>query len=213
VSAPALRVLVVVASKHGATAEIGTALARDLADSDVGRAAGLEAICLPVEQRPDPAPYDAVVLGSAVYVGRWLEPARQYAAAHVAALRGRPVWLFSSGPIGEPPFPADEPHDVAALMQLTGAHGHRVFPGRLEKSQLSFGERAMVTAMRAPLGDFRDWDAVRAWGDEIAADVVRLTTATGALGSPQTASTGGTQNVRSTSSTGRRPLTVPGVAG
>jgi menaquinone-dependent protoporphyrinogen oxidase len=176
VSAPDLRVLVVVASKHGATAEIGTALARAIADSDVGRAAGLEAMCLPVEQRPDPAPYAAVVLGSAVYVGRWLEPAREYATAHAAALRARPVWLFSSGPIGEPPFPADEPHDVGALTPLTGARGHRVFPGRLEKNRLSFGERAMVTAMRAPLGDFRDWDAVRAWGNEIAADVVALNT-------------------------------------
>ena len=135
-----LRVLIVVASKHGATAEIGTALARGLADSAVGPATGLEAVCLPVEQRPDPAHYDAVVLGSAVYMGRWLEPAREYAAAHAAALRGRPVWLFSSGPIGEPPFPADEPHDVGALSQLTGALRHRVFPGRLEKKGLSFGE-------------------------------------------------------------------------
>jgi menaquinone-dependent protoporphyrinogen oxidase len=168
--------LIVVASKHGATAEIGAGLARALADSEVGRAAGLEAVSLPVEQRPDPAPYEAVVLGSAVYLGRWLEPARQYAAAHVAELRDRPVWLFSSGPIGEPPFPADEPHDVGSLMPLTGARGHRVFPGRLEKNRLSFGERAMVTAMRAPVGDFRDWDAIRAWGDQLAAEIVHLTT-------------------------------------
>jgi menaquinone-dependent protoporphyrinogen oxidase len=172
-----LRVLVVVASKHGATADIGAALTRALADSSAGRTAGLEVVCLPVERRPDPAPYDAVVLGSAVYVGRWLEPARHYAAEHATALRGRPVWLFSSGPIGEPPFPADEPHDVGPLSESIGARGHRVFPGRLDKSLLSFGERAMVTAMRAPIGDFRDWDAVRAWGEEIAAEVVRLATA------------------------------------
>jgi menaquinone-dependent protoporphyrinogen oxidase len=172
-----LRVLIVVASKHGATAEIGAGLARDLTDSDVGRAAGLSAVSVPVEQQPDPTPYDAVVLGSAVYMGRWLGPQREYAATHVAALRDRRVWLFSSGPIGEPPFPADEPHDVASLMPLTGALGHRVFPGRLDKSRLSFGERAVVTAMRAPVGDFRDWDAVRSWADEIAAELARLTTA------------------------------------
>jgi menaquinone-dependent protoporphyrinogen oxidase len=177
VTAHALQVLVVVASRHGATAEIGAAMARVLADSDAGRAAGLAAVSLPVEQQPDPAPYDAVILGSAVYGGRWLEPARTYAAAHVAALRLRPVWLFSSGPIGEPPFPAEEPHDVGTLMPLTGARGHRTFPGRLEEDRLSFGERAMVTAMRAPTGDFRDWDAVRAWGEEIAAEVVRPTIA------------------------------------
>jgi menaquinone-dependent protoporphyrinogen oxidase len=171
------RVLVVVASKHGATAEIGVALARAIAGSDVGRAAGVEATSLPVEQRPDPGPYDAVVLGSAIYLGRWLEPARTYMAANVEALRSRRVWLFSSGPVGEPPFPADEPYAIGPLLQLTGARAHRLFPGRLEKSRLSFGERAMVTAMRAPLGDFRDWDGVRAWGGEIAAEVVSLTTA------------------------------------
>ena len=169
-----LRVLVVVASKHGATADIGNELARAIAGSAPGGAVGLEAMSVPVEQRPDPAPYDAVVLGSAVYVGRWLEPARHYVAEHAGALRGRPVWLFSSGPIGKPPFPADEPHDVNSLAHSTGARGHRVFPGRLDKSRLTFGERAMVTAMRAPIGDFRDWDAVQGWGDEIAEDVVRL---------------------------------------
>jgi hypothetical protein len=67
-------------------------------------------------------------------------------------------------------------------MQLTGARSHRVFPGRLEKSRLSFGERAMVTGMRAPVGDFRDRDAVRAWGDEITAEVVRLTSASAVPG-------------------------------
>ena len=57
-------------------------------------------------------------------------------------------------------------------MQLIGARGHRVFAGRLDASRLSFGERAMVTAMRAPLGDFRDWDAVRAWATEIAGSIL-----------------------------------------
>lgn len=178
------RVLVVVASKHGATSEIAAALARTLADSEVGRAAGLTAVSLPAEQQPDPTAYDAVVLGSAVYVGRWLAPARQYAARHAGELRSRPVWLFSSGPIGEPPFPPEDPHDAGPLTRLTGAHSHRVFPGRLEKSRLSFGERAMVTAMRAPVGDFRDWAAVRVWGDEIAAEVVGPSTAPAAAGSP-----------------------------
>jgi menaquinone-dependent protoporphyrinogen oxidase len=163
------RVLVVVASKHGATAEIGDALARGLADSPAGRAAGLTGLAVPAQQRPDPAPFDAVVLGSAVYAGRWLDPAREYAALHADALRARPVWLFSSGPIGEPPFPPDVPHDAAPLAVLTGAREHRVFAGRLDKARLSFGERAMVTAMRAPVGDFRDWTGIAGWAAEIAA--------------------------------------------
>lgn len=163
-----VRVLVVVASRHGATAEIGAALARDIGGSAAGRSAGIAGVAVPVEQRPDPAGFDAVVLGSAVYAGRWLEPARDYAATHAGLLRTRPTWLFSSGPIGEPPFPTEEPHDVAPLAQVVGARGHVIFPGRLEKSRLGFAERAVVTAMRAPVGDFRDWAAVRSWGEEIA---------------------------------------------
>jgi len=165
------RVLVVVASRHGATAEIAAALARGLAGCAAGRGVGLSAVAVPAEQRPDPGPYDAVLLGSAVYAGRWLDPARQYATLFADSLRGRPVWLFSSGPIGEPPFPPDEPHDAAPLSVLTGAREHRVFPGRLEKDRLSFGERAVVTAMRAPVGDFRDWEAVAGWAAGIAATV------------------------------------------
>jgi menaquinone-dependent protoporphyrinogen oxidase len=135
---------------------------------------------VPIEQRPDPAGYDAVVLASAVYVGRWLEPARHYATEHAAALRTRPVWLLSSGPIGEPPFPSDEPYDVAPISALLGPRAHRVLPGRLDKQLLGFGERAMVTAMRAPVGDCRDWDGLRAWGEEIAEELAVL-----ALGAPQ----------------------------
>jgi menaquinone-dependent protoporphyrinogen IX oxidase len=170
-----VRVLVVVASRHGSTAEIGGALARAIGECDAGRAAGLVAVGVPVEQRPDPASWDAVVIGSAVYAGRWLEPAREYVAGHAALLRTRPTWLFSSGPIGEPPFPADEPHDIQPLRQLIGARGHAVFPGRLEKDRLGFGERAMVTAMRAPVGDFRDRAAVESWGAEVANEIAALT--------------------------------------
>jgi menaquinone-dependent protoporphyrinogen oxidase len=127
------------------------------------------AVARAVEQLPDPAAFDAVLLGSAVYVGRWLEPVRHFVELHAGALRGRPVWLFSSGPIGERPFPPDEPYDAAPMAAVIGARAHRVFPGRLDKSRLSVGERAMVTAMRAPLGDFRDWEEIAAWAAEIAA--------------------------------------------
>ncbi|RFU20439.1 protoporphyrinogen oxidase [Geodermatophilus marinus] len=165
------RVLVTAASRHGATHEIARALARDLAASPAGRAAGLTAVPATLESRPDPAPYDAVVLGSAVYAGRWLEVAREYVSERAEVLRGRPVWLFSSGPIGPPPHPPDEPHDAVPVAALVRARGHRVFPGRLDPALLSVGERAMVTAMRAPVGDVRDWAAVRAWAEQVAGEL------------------------------------------
>lgn len=128
-------------------------------------------MAIPVDRQPEPARFDAVVLGSAVYAGRWLATARDYAAARASSLRERPVWLFSSGPIGQPPFPPDEAHDAAPLLRLLGAREHAVFPGRLDQARLTFGERAMVTAMRAPLGDFRDWAPVQRWATSIAAEM------------------------------------------
>jgi menaquinone-dependent protoporphyrinogen oxidase len=168
VSRPGLRVLVTAASRHGSTHEIADALAHAITRSGAGGGREVVASSVAAEHHPDPSTFDVVVLGSAVYAGRWLEAARELATAHATALRARPVWLWSSGPIGEPPFPPDEPYDIGPLTALLGARGHRVFPGRLDPALLSFGERAMATAMRAPAGDFRDWASVQSWAEEIA---------------------------------------------
>ena len=160
-----------VASKHGATAELAERLAVDLQETVAGRRCRLTAVCQRVEQDPEPTQFDAVVLGSSVYAGRWAEPARRWANEHLVSLRRRPVWLLSSGPIGEHPFPLDEAHDLGPLADELLARGRRTFPGRLDPARLGFGERAVVTAMRAPHGDFRDWTALRGWAEEIAIDL------------------------------------------
>ncbi|WP_029432349.1 flavodoxin domain-containing protein [Blastococcus sp. URHD0036] len=175
------RVLVTVASRHGSTRELAAALARGLTGNPAATGLDVIASVVPVEQHPDPLRYDAVVLGSAVYGGCWLPAAREYATATASALRSRPLWLFSSGPIGSPPFPDAEPYDVATMTALLAPRGSRVLPGRLEPALLGFAERAVVTAMRAPVGDARDWAGLRAWADEIASS---LTPARTSAGSP-----------------------------
>jgi menaquinone-dependent protoporphyrinogen oxidase len=161
-----VKVLVATASRHGATSEIGEAIGR------VFRERGLEADVKPPEEVHDLAGYDAVVLGSAVYVGKWLEPARDLVEKHADELCTKPVWLFSSGPIGEPLRPEpDDAVDVDALVSATRARGHRLFGGKLDKGRLGFGEKAVVLAFRAPEGDFRDWDEISSWAAEIAAEL------------------------------------------
>jgi menaquinone-dependent protoporphyrinogen oxidase len=91
----------VVASRHGATREIADAVAGVL------RAAGLDVRVEDAGTSPGPTGDEALVLGSAVYYGRWLPSARAFAEKHAAALSDRPVWLFSSGPVGDPGI-ADE---------------------------------------------------------------------------------------------------------
>jgi menaquinone-dependent protoporphyrinogen oxidase len=157
-----MKVLVSAASRHGATAEIARAIGAEL------DAAGIEADVRRPEDVRSVASYDAVVLGSGVYAGRWLGPAKELIERESVALASRPVWLFSSGPIGDPSKPEEEPADVARLRESTHAIDHRVFAGRLDRGQLGFAEKAIVAVVHAPDGDFRQWDAVTAWASSIA---------------------------------------------
>lgn len=157
-----MNVLVSVASKHGATDEIGEVIARTLAER------GVQAALVDPEEVQAVTGYDAAVLGSAVYAGRWRPEMRQLIEATATDLRRIPVWLFSSGPLGEPPEPSAEAVDTARLAQLTGARQHRVFAGRLDRADLSFGERAIAAAVKAPTGDFRDWESITDWANSIA---------------------------------------------
>jgi menaquinone-dependent protoporphyrinogen oxidase len=78
------------------------------------------------------------------------------------------VFLFSSGPLGDPPKPVEEPVDVAAIDVTTAAMDHRVFAGRLTESELSRPERIVIKVVRAPFGDFREWEDITQWASEIA---------------------------------------------
>jgi menaquinone-dependent protoporphyrinogen oxidase len=163
-----VRVLVTAATTHGATGEIARAIADVLADH------GLEVDVEPPGDVSGVEGYDAVVLGSAVYAGRWLGPARALIERESDALARRPVWLFSSGPVGDPSrrlvrAMAAGPDGLPELVRATGAREHRMFAGRLEKDDLPFAQRAALTVFRGLEGDFRDWDEIRGWATGIAA--------------------------------------------
>ncbi len=160
-----MRVLVATASKHGSTTEI----ARTIGASLTFR--GIDTDVRPIGDVSTLDGYDAVVLGSAIYMGHWLEPAKRFVTAHASDLTARPVWLFSSGPLGDPANPAGDPADVVALLEATHAREHRTFPGSLWKDQLGIAERAMVAAVRAPEGDFRPWAEIDAWAGSIATEL------------------------------------------
>jgi menaquinone-dependent protoporphyrinogen oxidase len=157
-----MKVLVCAASKYGATSQIAQAVADVLAER------GCEVTVLPPEKVGAVEEFDAVVLGSAVYMGQWMKPARELAERSAAALGARPVWLFSSGPVGEPAKPADNPVDITKILQASKARDHRTFTGKLIKKHLSFSDRAMASALRAQEGDFRNWAEIRDWATGIA---------------------------------------------
>lgn len=159
-------VLVAVASRHGSTLEIGEQI------GDVLRGAGLTCDVRPAGEVTSLEGYDAVVVGSAVYTGRWLADARDLVDAHVAELVERPVWLFSSGLADSPAKASNRPAETVDRMNVTGAIAHRHFPGKLDLNVLNFSERAIIAAARGKQGDRRDMAAVREWAGTIAGHLV-----------------------------------------
>ena len=156
-----MHVLVTAASKHGSTEEIAHRLAERL------RSHGLD-VDEAAPERATLADSDAVVVGSAVYAGKWLSNARAFVRANMVELRRLPVWTFSSGPVGDPPQPAEEAREGRELAELVHARTHRTLVGRVDPSQLRLAERAIVRLLGASTKDDRDWDAVDAFADEIA---------------------------------------------
>lgn len=161
------RVLVTAGSKHGSTAQIADRIAAVLTER--GHLVDVKA----PEQVTDLSDYQVVVLGSAVYGGRWTASAKALADRITTASPNPVTWIFSSGPVGDPPKPEGDPVDVAPIVQATSAREHRVFAGKIDKSALSFGEKAIVLAVRAPEGDFRDWSEIEHWAHEIADRLVK----------------------------------------
>ncbi len=158
-----MKVLVAYASKHGSTAEIAQRIAERL------RARGADAEARPLAEANDLGEPEAVVLGSAVYIGSWMKEASAFVERHCEELSHKPVWLFSSGPTGTEPSDVGVSQKQLAALQAIGPRDHRLFHGVLDASKLGSIERKMAKAVKAPMGDFRDWSAIEDYADEIAA--------------------------------------------
>jgi menaquinone-dependent protoporphyrinogen oxidase len=158
-----MNILIAVAGRHGSTRMIADAIAQELTLS------GKTVTVQDVAKVTDLGPYDASIVGSALYLGDWLPDARRFVQRNGNTLSAMPVWLFSSGPLGEGnPQPKDDPGHLADLMRACGAREHRTFIGKLDRNDLGFGERLAVKMVKAPEGDFRDWEAIREWAQGIA---------------------------------------------
>jgi len=174
-----VKVLVAFATRHGATQGIAERIASTLS------AAGHDAAARPLRDVGDLDDYDAFVVGSAVYMFHWLKEATKFVRHNRTLVEERPVWLFSSGPLGteetdakgRDPLETSEAKEMAGFLETIQPRGHAMFYGAYSPgAPVGLGERfvAMMPAARdtMPVGDFRDWDAIEAWAASIAGELV-----------------------------------------
>jgi len=175
-----MSILVAYASKHGATKELAERISENL------RGAGLQADARAVGDVGDLGAYEGFVVGSAAYMGHWMKDAVAFVRGQQHLLAQRPVWLFSSGPLGDEATNAKgedlraaaEPKELPEFQEAIHPREHRVFFGALDPGRLSFTERSLrkLPAARAilPEGDFRDWDEIQLWAQGIANQMAQM---------------------------------------
>lgn len=156
-------ILITYATKYGSTKEIAEKIGELLRQAD------LQVDVLPVEAVHDFTPYGAVVLGCAVYIGKWLKEAGEFLKRNEKDLAARPLWLFSSGPTGEG-NPVDlvegwqVPADQQSIVDRIQPRNIAVFHGNINLDKVNFIEKwAVKSLVKKPFGDFRDWSAITAW--------------------------------------------------
>lgn len=174
-----MRVLVAYATRHGATKGIAERIAATLERSE------LEVMLRDVAEVKSVDGFDAFVVGSAAYMGAWEKPAAAFVHDHVSALAARPVWLFSSGPVGTETVDkqgrdvveASRPKEFAEFADLLHPRDEKIFFGAYDpfREDATFAEKLIikVPAIRdaLPAGDFRDWPAIEAWAEGIAREL------------------------------------------
>lgn len=165
-------ILVAYATRYGSTQQVAEKVAATL------REGGLGVDLRPMQQVHSLEGYDAVVLGSPIYIGRWHKDAHQFLSRHQAALTQRPVAIFALGPIG-----TEENEMQGSRAQLNEELGKypwltaiavEVFVGKYDPTKLHLRDRLIASLPASPLyqmpaRDARDWTAIRAWARNLTA--------------------------------------------
>lgn len=173
-----MNVLVAYASRTGFTKGIAEYIGDCLAKM------GATVETKPVNSVGDLSRYDAYVIGSALYMGHWIGEAKKFVQRNSSVLSTRPVWLFSSGPVGHDKtdtkgrdlLEVSGPLEIEELRKAVRPRDHKVFFGGLDGSKLK-GATGMMYRLVArseaarksmPDGDFREWATIGAWAEGIA---------------------------------------------
>jgi len=160
-------ILVAYASRMGGTQEIAEAIGGRL------ELAGFDVDVLPCDRQPAVANYDAVVIGSEIYLQRWEKAAKKLLREQTDELAARRVWLFQSGPCGEGARTEQSPVQgkVTKLAARIGCPAPVTFGGRLTVETATGPISKWMATGETLAGDYRDFDRIRSWADSIAEEL------------------------------------------
>lgn len=163
------KILVSYASKHGSTAEIAKVI------SDILREQKHDVDLVPVDSVSTIKEYDAIILGTAIYMGEWMKEALNFFRNH--QLEGQALYIFASGPIGDSDIHETErdfslPEALQSLSSTLNIRDSQLFHGKLDLRLLNLAELMRLKVGGGKTGDFRHWDHIKLWAHHISDDLL-----------------------------------------
>ena len=169
------RVLIAYASVSGSTGQIAEAIGLSLIE---------ENLLVDVFHMHDVRVlnhYRAVILGTAIRRGNPLPEALRFVQQHRAALRHIPLAVFSVGVTMRHDTPQSrieaKAHLAPLLKEINEPFSVGLFAGRLDYNRISLFWRLLTPregVQRVKAGDWRNWEKIRAWSDEVAARLAEI---------------------------------------
>jgi menaquinone-dependent protoporphyrinogen oxidase len=155
-------IVVAYASKCGSTAEVAQRVGTKL------RSQGYEVEVADVGKLKKLPECDAVVLGTAIRMGRPLGGMRRFVSRNLERLRSVPVAAFSLGMTLRDDTPENRAAAVSCIGPLAercGARSVATFAGAVFPNKLPFpfSKAAENPDGALAAGDRRDWDAIEKW--------------------------------------------------
>ena len=169
--------LITYASEHGSTKEIAERI--NLVIS--AKTSPHPTECIPIEQIANLSKFSYIVVGSAVHGLQWLPVASSFLHNNAPALSKVPVWTFSVGsPTAVPKFmkmlgaEAKEQKALAdAVNKDVKTQGHILFSGKFLREHASPLLGCIWSCLGGRFGDFRDWNQIEAWANEVGDEIVQ----------------------------------------
>ncbi|MBA4417916.1 MAG: flavodoxin [Syntrophus sp. (in: bacteria)] len=160
------RVLIAYASKYGSTGGVADAIGKELCSK------GVAADVVLIKNANNISSYQGVIIGSAIYMGKWMSEAVDFVKENKDILCKVPVAYFLVGMTLARPTEENRAKALSYMDPILKAVpeikpvGIGTFAGTMDYNNLSWINKKILKSKGTPEGDFRDWNEIRAWARE-----------------------------------------------